>query len=221
MVKINYLMKGMEKEKYLKPHFSKYFKPLMDYLYDNTHIYNIPEQIKDNKEGIFMFPDSAAPMSSSKLTAANPTNAVATPINHLRNNSAGLHFNQASQKRFSNDAVFEVSDFTPEKNDSKMSTIKRKEATSVYNNNVPSSLISGMPVDAHNKRTLTAKAVKVSQKLNYLPNYMRRVEKESRKSMHNQRNSQNIVIENDNSKLNKSKSFRNFVKSLLLFRETS
>ena len=74
-------MKGMEKERYLKPYFSKYFKPLINFLLENADIYQIPDEIKDRKDGIFMFPKTAIPNSVTKFTSFNTTNAVGTPSN--------------------------------------------------------------------------------------------------------------------------------------------
>jgi hypothetical protein len=59
ITRLNYLMQGMEKEKYLKPHFSKHLKPLIKFLFHNSEYYNIPQAIQEAKEGIFKFPEDS------------------------------------------------------------------------------------------------------------------------------------------------------------------
>mmetsp|Transcript_23574 Transcript_23574/g.20936 ORF Transcript_23574/g.20936 Transcript_23574/m.20936 type:complete len:84 (+) Transcript_23574:204-455(+) len=67
---MNYLMKGMEHEKYLKPNFSKTLTPLVKYLFHNADFYNIPDTYKLNKPGPFKFHEdlfqSPADRSASK-----------------------------------------------------------------------------------------------------------------------------------------------------------
>ena len=71
IVKINYLMRGMEKEKYLKPHFSKYLKPLMKFLFHNADFYNIPDEMKESRDGVFKFPEDSIHPSAMRNTDAH------------------------------------------------------------------------------------------------------------------------------------------------------
>ena len=81
----------MEQEKYLKPHFSKYLKPLMEFLFHNSEYYNIPAQIKDSKDGPFKFPEESVHNTSIKFSKMHGDDS--TP--HLGDNSTAAKLKNA------------------------------------------------------------------------------------------------------------------------------
>jgi hypothetical protein len=80
----------MEKEKYLKPNFSKYLSPLMDFLFHNSDYYEIPKNIKESKEGPFKFSDEPIIPNKSKLFSIRPKDE-----HHLGENSTSQKLKQA------------------------------------------------------------------------------------------------------------------------------
>ena len=79
IVKLNFLMGGMEKEKYLKPHFSKNLSPLIKYFYDNNDIFQIPDELKDGKEGAFKFTDELNQQSMLRSSKMQPSKIMESP----------------------------------------------------------------------------------------------------------------------------------------------
>ncbi|CAI2371897.1 unnamed protein product [Moneuplotes crassus] len=71
IVKGHFLMRGMEQEKYLKPHFSKVLNPLINFLFNNSEFYNIPSEIKEDKSGPFKFPEYILNPSEAKSKLPN------------------------------------------------------------------------------------------------------------------------------------------------------
>mmetsp|Transcript_23573 Transcript_23573/g.20934 ORF Transcript_23573/g.20934 Transcript_23573/m.20934 type:complete len:285 (+) Transcript_23573:204-1058(+) len=70
---MNYLMKGMEHEKYLKPNFSKTLTPLVKYLFHNADFYNIPDTYKLNKPGPFKFHEDLFQSPADRSARNNKT----------------------------------------------------------------------------------------------------------------------------------------------------
>jgi hypothetical protein len=93
ITRLNYLMQGMEKEKYLKPHLSKNLKPLIDYLFHNSEFYNIPTAIKEGREGIFRFSDE--PIKSSIAPASSISRGGMRGLNYDAQNETNEKIRKA------------------------------------------------------------------------------------------------------------------------------